>query len=123
MPTIEISVSSITLRAELNQGETAARIWDVLPVKGRAVRWGEEIYFEIPVAMAEESDARQNVEVGTLAYWPPGRAFCIFFGPTPASSDERPRAYSPVNVVGKMLDDVDKLREVQSGASVCVERA
>jgi hypothetical protein len=80
--------------------------------------WGDEIYFEIPVRADQEPDAHEQVGVGELGYWPVGRAFCIFFGPTPVSTDERPRAYSPVNIVGRVLDDATSLRGVQHGARV-----
>lgn len=76
-------------------------LWDALPIEGQANLWGEEIYFKIPVSAQQEPDAREEVEVGTLAYWPAGSAFCIFFGPTPASTGERPKAYKPGQYPGK----------------------
>jgi hypothetical protein len=72
------------------------------------------------VVAGQEPDARAEVEVGELGYWPVGRAFCIFFGPTPASTDERPRAYSPVNVLGRVLGDVTCFRAVREGTRVRV---
>ncbi len=84
------------LKVELGDGPTAEEIWDRLPFEGPASLWGDEIYFEIPVSMELEDGARQTVEVGDVAYWPQGEALCIFFGPTPASTDEKPRAASPV---------------------------
>jgi hypothetical protein len=70
----------------------------------------------------QESDARADVEVGELGYWPMGHALCIFFGPTPASTDERPRAYSPVNIIGRVSGDVTQFRAVRSGAQVRIAR-
>ena len=90
---------------------------------GTANVWGEEIYFKIPVTAKQEPDARAQVEVGELGYWPVGQAFCIFFGPTPASIDERPRAYSPVNVLGRIVGDATQFRRVQDGAPVQLRRA
>ena len=68
-----------------------------------------------------EADAREDVDVGELGYWPSGPAFCIFFGPTPVSTDDRPRAYSPVNVFGRTLDDASVLKNVPGGAAVNVD--
>ncbi len=58
---------------------------------GAPETWGDEIYFAIPVSLKEDGP-RATVEVGDLGYWPPGRAFCIFFGPTPASRGDEVRA-------------------------------
>ena len=75
---ITIVAGSVTMDAELNDAPTAQRIWESLPITGRAMVWGDEIYFEIPVAVEQAPDARADVEVGELGYWPVGRAFCIF---------------------------------------------
>ena len=120
---IKISAGDITVLAELGESLTARKIWEVLPVDGAVNRWGDEIYFGIPVKIEEEPDAQDDVQVGDLAYWPPGRAFCIFFGPTPASTDEHPRAASPVNVFGHIKGDAVIFRAVQSGSTVRVERS
>jgi hypothetical protein len=123
MRRITITAGDVTLPAELNESETAQRIWDILPVEGRANTWGEEIYFEIPLQVGEAPDARAEVAVGELGYWPVGHAFCIFFGPTPVSEGNEPRAYSPVNVVGQVLGDATVLSSVPDGAPVRVARA
>jgi hypothetical protein len=118
MSRITISAGQVSLPAELNDSPTALQVWDALPVEGRANIWGDEIYFEIPVMAEQESDARADVEVGELGYWPVGHAFCIFFGPTPVSTDERPRAYSPVNILGRVLGDATAFRAVRNGEKV-----
>lgn len=100
---------------------TAEAIWMALPIKGRANRWGDEIYFSIPVDLKEEK-ARAEVEVGAVAYWPPGKALCIFFGPTPVSRHGEPRAYSPVNVFAKIVGDPTILKKVQDDDEVVLER-
>jgi hypothetical protein len=123
MNKITIVTGSVSMEAELNDSPTAQQIWDALPIEGAANTWGDEIYFEIPVVAAQEADARAQVEVGELGYWPVGHAFCIFFGPTPVSTDDRPRAYSPVNILGKVLGDATAFRVVRSGATVKLERA
>ena len=120
---IRIIAGEITLEAEMYETETAGQIFDMLPVQGQASVWGEEIYFEIPLHLAPETDAREEVEVGELGYWPTGSAFCIFFGPTPMSTGDQPRAYSPVNVFGRVTGDATQLTAVAEGAPVRVERA
>ena len=122
MSIIEISSGELTLQAELNKSLTAQEIWKKLPLEGRANTWGDEIYFEVPVVIDQESDARAEVEVGELGYWPVGRAFCIFFGPTPVSTDERPRAYSPVNVIGRVRGDARLFKLVRDGDLVRIDR-
>jgi hypothetical protein len=122
MNKIIISVGDVSLPAELNEGPTARQIWEALPIEGRANIWGDEIYFEIPVVAQQEPDARAEVEVGELGYWPVGHAFCIFFGPTPASTDDRPRAASPVNILGRVLGDATSFRAVQGGTAVQIMR-
>ena len=123
MRRITITAGNVSLRAELNESPTARQIWDALPVEGAAHTWGEEIYFEIPVRAEQEADARAEVEVGELGYWPMGHAFCIFFGPTPVSTDQRPRAYSPVNILGRVSGEATSFRAVGSGTRVSIERA
>ena len=122
MKEIIITAGSVSLPAELNDNPTARQVWDTLPIEGRANVWGDEIYFEIPVRTAQEPDARADVEVGELGYWPPGNAFCIFFGPTPVSTGERPRAASPVSILGRVLGDATLFREVAGGSLVRITR-
>jgi hypothetical protein len=118
---IDILVDEINLKAELNDSPTAKKIADALPFEGRGNKWGEEIYLEIPVESDLSDDAVQDVEVGTLAYWPPGKALCLFFGPTPVSRDDRPRAYSPVNIVGRIIGDAEILKKADDGAMVKIQ--
>jgi hypothetical protein len=123
MPSIIIRAGDLSLPAELNDNPTARQIWAALPIEGQASTWGDEIYFEIPLIAGQESNARAEVEVGELGYWPLGHAFCIFFGPTPVSRDQQPRAYSPVNILGRVLGDATRFRSVPSGAKVQLVRA
>jgi hypothetical protein len=122
MKHINIQAGKVTVKAELNDSPTSKMIWDSLPITGHANTWGDEIYFEIPVIVDQEADARADVEVGELGYWPVGHAFCIFFGPTPVSRGEKPRAYSPVNILGKVLDDPKLFSQVHQGDPVKLER-
>lgn len=123
METILISVQGISITAELDDSETARKIAAALPIEGSANVWGDEIYFEIPLHMETAAGARAEVAVGELGYWPTGSAFCIFFGPTPVSTDETPRAYSPVNVFGRVTGDPTLFRTVSDGAAIRVTRA
>ena len=122
MNRITISAGEVSLPAELNDSPTSQQIWSALPIEGRANIWGDEIYSEIPVIADQATDARAQVEVGELGYWPVGHAFCIFFGPTPVSTDERPRAASPVNILGRVLGDATQFRDVRNGEQVQITR-
>ena len=102
--------------------KTADAMWLALPFKDRMNRWGDEIYFSIPVKIGEEN-AQQIVEKGDVGYWPPGNAFCIFFGLTPASSENEISAASPVNVFGKILDDANVFKKVKQGEEIKIEKA
>jgi len=102
--------------------KTADAIWNALPIEARANRWGEEIYFSTNVKASLESP-QEVVDVGEIAYWPPGKAFCIFFGRTPASTDDRPRAASAVNVFGKTLGNISSFKTVRDGEKIVIERA
>jgi hypothetical protein len=120
---IVIEAGSVRMEAELNDSPTAQQVWEALPIEGSANLWGDEIYFQIPVVAAQAADAREVVEVGTLGYWPVGYAFCIFFGLTPVSTDERPRAYSPCNILGHVVGDATRFQEVRDGETVTLSRA
>lgn len=119
---ITISLETVSVDAELSANATAEKIFEALPFDGTVSTWGEEIYFTVPVTVEQEPDARADVDVGSLAYWPMGKAFCIFFGPTPVSRDEKPRAYSPVNVFGRILGDARVLTSVSNGSRIRVSR-
>ena len=120
---IQITVGSVCVQALLDETATASAIWAALPLQATANRWGDEIYFSVPVRLAEEAGARQDLTVGELGYWPVGAAFCIFFGPTPVSDGPEPRAYSNVNPFGHVVGNVSVLRSVQDGDPVTVGAA
>ena len=119
--TIRIAAGQISAAAELNDSKTADAIWDALPIEAKAQTWGDEIYFGIPVR-AESDRAKEVVALGDLGYWPPGHAFCIFFGPTPASRGDEIRPASPVNVVGRVNGDATMFKKVRAGTRVTLER-
>lgn len=100
--------------------ETVKRLVESAPFSASANRWGDEVYFETPASCALESDARDEMSVGEVAFWPDGSALAIFFGRTPASKGDEPRAYSPCNIVGMIIGDLEVLRSVRTGAKVDV---
>ena len=123
MDKILIQVDHLSVSADLQNTPTARKILEILPIEGSANVWGEEIYFDIPLQAELEPDAKEEVEVGDLGYWPAGPAFCIFFGPTPVSRGDQPRAYSPVNVFGRVVGDAKQFKDVTGGAKICVTLA
>jgi hypothetical protein len=122
MRRIAITAGEVSAQAELFDTATADAIWEALPLEASANTWGDEIYFSISVMAGEEPGARADVSVGDLGYWPPGHAFCIFYGRTPASTGDAPRAASPINLIGRVLGDATVFRGVRSGARVRIER-
>ncbi|MFC1976648.1 cyclophilin-like fold protein [Chloroflexota bacterium] len=118
---IVIKVGGIILEAILIDSNTANSIWDALPIKAKANTWGDEIYFAIPVDL-EPEQGQDIVNIGDLGFWPVGRAFCIFFGPTPMSSGDEIRPASAVNVFGKILGDSTVLRGISAGTEVFVDK-
>ena len=120
MERITITVENLSIDAELYETPTAQKIFEALPLDGSVNVWGDEIYFTIPLNLAQEPEAREDVNLGELAYWPTGPAFCIFFGPTPVSTGSQPRAYSPVNVFGRLLGDAKQFKTIPNGATIRV---
>lgn len=118
---IKITAGEVTAYAELNDTETAAAIAAALPLEASANTWGDEIYFSIPVDCRPEN-GREVVDLGDLGYWPPGTAFCIFFGPTPMSRGDEIRPASAVNVFGRIEGDPTVFKSVPEGEKVTIER-
>lgn len=118
-----ITPSTGDVQAELSEENprTAWAIWEALPIEARANTWGDEIYFSIPVDVGAENP-KEIVEMGDLGYWPPGNAFCIFFGPTPASRGNEIRPASPINVVGRVQGDPKVFKRVRGGERVTLEK-
>ena len=119
---ITITAGSVEVSAELNDTDVAEAVWNALPFSASGNTWGDEIYFRIPVA-AEPEDLQEVVDFGDLAYWPPGNAFCIFFGPTPASHGDEIRPASAVAVIGRITGDAAQLRQVSAGTAVTITAA
>jgi hypothetical protein len=113
---ISIHAGNIKLRAELYDTPSAERFLRSLPVEGRAATWGEEVYCPVAIHGHSEDHLQDEVDIGEIGYWPPGKAVCIFYGATPASgADGKPRPAGPVQRIGRLLDDPARLRDTQDG--------
>jgi hypothetical protein len=118
---IAIRIGTLTIEAELHDTPTARKIAAALPIRASFNTWGDEIYFPIPVSSELEDTSREVVELGDLGYWPPGKAFCIFFGQTPMSQSGEIRPASAVNVVGKVKGDATRFKQVMREREVELE--
>jgi hypothetical protein len=120
MPRIRFDFGTLTLDAELFDTPSARAVAAALPIEAQALTWGEEIYFDVPVRVKREADARAVVTPGEIAYWPEGPAIAIGFGRTPISRGDECRLASPCNVFAMALSDVKALKTVRAGSKVKV---
>ena len=120
MARIRFDFGELALEAELLDTPTARAIAAALPVTSAALTWGEEVYFDVPVQVAREKDARAVISPGEIAYWPQGPAIAIGFGRTPISKGDETRLASPCNVFAKALGSVKVLSKVKTGTKVAV---
>ena len=120
MPRIRFDFGTLALDAELLDTPTARLVAAALPTTASAQTWGDEVYFEVPVAVAREPEARAVVVPGEIAYWPEGACIAIGFGRTPISKGDETRLASPCNVFAKALSDVKALAKVRPGARIKV---
>ena len=118
---IEIRIGGKAFPAVLNESITASQILVALPLCGDGNRWGDEIYFDIGVDL-DTGNQQEEVEIGDIAYWRPGQALCLFYGRTPASTSECPRAASPVTVVGKLAGDAQALTSLTNLKNIQVTK-
>jgi hypothetical protein len=118
---IVIQIGTLSMEAELNDTSTAQQIAAALPLRSSFNTWGDEIYFAIPINATLDDSAQEVVELGALGYWPPGKAFCIFFGQTPASQPGKIMPASAVNVIGKVLGDATQFKTVMREREVMLE--
>lgn len=118
---ILIRAGDVEVRARLLDTKTAQGVWNALPVEAETSTWGDEIYFSIPVNLSSE-DGKDVVSLGGLGYWPPGTAFCVFFGKTPVSRGDEIRPASAVNVFGKVEGDAAVFKKVRPGQKITVEK-
>ncbi len=117
---IKIQVGDVEVTALLNGCATADLVWDALPISSTGSTWGDEIYFRTDLT-ADEQDSEAVVDMGAVAFWPPGQAICLFYGLTPMSTGDEIRPASPVNVIGRIEGDPAVLKSA-SGSDVRVER-
>jgi uncharacterized protein len=120
MARVRFDFGTLTLDAELLDTPTARAIAAALPISSSSLTWGEEVYFEIPVHMGAESDARAVVVPGEIAYWPEGHCIALGYGRTPISRGNETRLASPCNVFARALGDVKALAKVKAGGKVKV---
>jgi len=123
MTRIRIQSGSHSLQASLADSPTARRLAEILPLRGKANTWGDEIYFSIPIESELEKSASDQLPAGSLAFWPPGNAFCIIWGPTPASHADEPRFASPVNLLGSIYGDLSPLALIRDGDELTIDLA
>ncbi|MCM8796046.1 MAG: cyclophilin-like fold protein [Candidatus Omnitrophica bacterium] len=120
MKRIILKTSKVTVEGELNNSQTALKIYEKLPFEAKVNTWGDEVYFGIPLHCLPE-DATLDVEIGDIAYWPEGSCLCVFFGRTPASTDNnKPKPASQVNIVGKITTDISLLKNIKAGDKITV---
>jgi uncharacterized protein len=117
--TINILSGQIDIKVQLNETKTAKEFTKILPINSNINTWGDEIYFSIPLN-ADIENGIEEVDIGTIAFWPPGRALCIFFGKTPASQGNKPQAASPVTIIGNIVNTevIKELKKVKSGEKI-----
>jgi hypothetical protein len=120
MSVIELSSGALSLQVDLNDSPTAQQLLAALPFESTINTWGDEIYFETPIKAKLEKGARAEVAIGDVAFWPPGKALCVFFGATPASTEGEPRAASPVTLIGRVRGNPKRFRDFKDGDSVRV---
>jgi len=118
---IEFETLALRLEGTLNESDTAGALSGLLPIEASVNLWGDEIYFGVDLFMDNEK-SQETVEIGDLAYWPPGNAFCIFFGETPASLDGQIKPASAVTVIGRIESDPSLLKRVTSGENITIRR-
>ncbi len=117
---IRIIVGEVVKIAVLNDSPAAETLRKHLPLESTANRWGDERYFPISAKLLG-GDEREIVEKGHIAFWPPGNAFCIFFGPTPLSEGEEIRPASEVIILGRVEEGEQAFRKVESGEKIRIE--
>lgn len=120
---IKIVTEDLEFSVKLDNSKISLKILESLPLESIVNRWGKEIYFQIPVH-SELENGVEIVDIGSVAYWPPGSSLCIFFGKTPASTSSKPQAASPVTLIGEVTDKkiLTELEKIKSGQKVEIRK-
>lgn len=118
---IRLTIGELAFTGRLGDSPTAESVARALPLEFTAQRWGEEYYGSVPVTAELEPGARDVLQPGELAYWPPGSALCLFWGPTPASQGEEIRAAGPVNPIGRIEGDLAPLTDLPGSVTIKLE--
>jgi hypothetical protein len=101
---IKIAIGDLEATAHFDDTDTAGKVLEILPLTSSVNIWGHEVYFDVPVEMALEN-GRELVDLGDIAYWPQGKALCIFFGRTPIGKGDEIRPISAVSLIGRVDGD------------------
>ena len=120
MTKIIFEFEKLSIEGELNDSPTSKALINSLPIEGISQIWGDEIYFSTSISKENDEWAKETVDLGDIAFWPPGNAICLFFGPTPVSSGDEIRPASATNVMGKIIGDLEELKNINSGDNVKV---
>lgn len=120
MTKIIFEFEKLSIEGELNDSPTSKALINSLPIEGISQIWGDEIYFSTSISKENDEWAKETVDLGDIAFWPPGNAICLFFGPTPVSSGDEIRPASATNVMGKIIGDLEELKTINSGDNVKV---
>ncbi len=123
MDVLVIEAGGVTVTVALRDTPTARALAAAAPFAARARTWGEEVYFSTPVSAAQEPDARDVMQPGEVAFWPPGDAIALVFGPTPVARGDELRLASPANVIGRAREDLRALARVRDGAALSIRLA
>ena len=120
MTKIIFEFEKLSIEGELNDSPTSKALINSLPMEGISQIWGDEIYFSTSISKENDEWAKETVDLGDIAFWPPGNAICLFFGPTPMSKGDEIRQASATNVMGKIIGDLEELKTINSGDNVKV---
>ncbi len=120
MTKIIFEFEKLSIEGELNDSPTSKALINSLPIEGISQIWGDEIYFSTSISKENDEWAKETVDLGDIAFWPPGNAICLFFGPTPVISGDEIRPASATNVMGKIIGDLEELKTINSGDNVKV---
>lgn len=122
MARIRFDFGVLALEAEILDTRTGRAVLAAAPFTAEALTWGEEVYFDVPVDVPREAQARAVVTPGEVAFWPEGPAIALGYGRTPISRANETRLASPCNIFGKLIGDAKQLAQVPAGAKVSVTR-